>query len=182
MYLLHQPPEFPEVPGVWIYTTHKDSCRPFDRFYPKDPDFVLPILEDIDKIILDGYEPGKVLIDNCSNCRHQEFCWGSTILDIFEPKVEVTNEMVEKWRKGKAYKIEGELLIEEAREYLIKHLGENRVMIVEGDDANLKVQKIQSRRSGISLEKFTKVFGSSRLQDVWEEKPVVSYRIDEVSE
>ena len=181
-YLLHQPTDFPEIPGVWIYTTHKDTCRPYDRFYPKDPDFIKPILEDVDKIILRAWEPPKVLNDHCSNCRHQEYCWGKTILDIYEPKIEVTHEMVDKWRKGKSYKSAGEELIEEARDYLIKHVGQNRVMIVEGEDASLKVQRIDSRRSGISLEKFTKVFGSDRLQDVWEEKPVTSFRIDEVRE
>ena len=165
--------------GCWFYTKHKDSCRPNDIFVQRDLAYSTPIIEAVDSIVYDGWEPSKPPqpTDLCVSCRHKMFCWGTdSILDMSGTKVLSLPEVVQKWKEGKAHKEYGEILIDEARVILKEKLGDNNLLLVD----DLRVQTIRSTRTSIDIGKFTELFGANRLPDVMVETPVVSMRVTEV--
>lgn len=164
------------VSGTWVYAKHKDSCRPHDVYEEKNPDFIRPIIEVADAIILEGYVPGKVKSDYCAGCYHSTFCWGEILLDLSRIKETSLPEAVRKWKEGKWHRAYGSIMNEEARAVFEEELGEDDLLLVE----DLRVKKIHASRTEIDIEKFVELFGAHRLPEVMVERPYEQVRISEV--
>jgi len=163
--------------GTWIYAKHKDTCRPYDLFEPKDLSYSEPIIEATEEIVLGNWEPSFGKCPLCTRCRHRLFCWKEDfILDTSGTKVAGLPEVAEKWREGKFYKDYGKLLVEEARVVFEEYLGDDELLLAE----DLRVRRIFQHRSQISTSKFVEKFGAAALADVMEETIVPQIRISEV--
>jgi len=147
-----------------IYTKHKDTCLPWDYEEPYDPRYIEPIIDIVDRIILDGFVPKKVGWELCGKCGHRFFCWeADEVLDLRGIDTEFgMQEIVDTWRKGKAYVDAGSTMVDEARAVLIPRLGELDVLMVE----DLKVQRIKQHRTSITSQSYLGVHGDSQLGDV----------------
>lgn len=171
------------VKGAWVYAKHKDSCLPFDIYVERDTSFSKPIIEAVEDIVLGKVEVKKPSYPSklCQYCHHHQYCWGKDYVTGSNVKVLSSSEAVDKWKEGKFLKDYGESLIEEAREGeggLISLLG-NESQIMVGD---LKVKRINSKRTNISEDKFISVFGVDRLPEVLEEKVVSQVRVTQLDE
>ena len=169
-----------KVDGCHFLTMHKDSCRPYDFFYPVNFSYIDPIIEAMDEIILGGWIPDKELNPLCGKCGHAQFCWGTWILDLSRMDVKSESESVEKWGQGRMYKDLGKYLNEEAREELITSLGDKDLLFADGETLNVEVKRSTKQTFKISREKFVETFGASRLPEVLEEETSEQIRIREV--
>ncbi len=161
--------------GCLVVVKHKDSCRLHDVFVPRDNKFVLPVcywLQDI----LNGKVPVKEEHPLCPSCDHKVFCWGPDTLDFSKIKKVSLPEAVEMWKQGKLSKTYGELLIEDAREVLVKELGPDDLVWVD----DLKVQRIYGHRTKFNQNRFCELFGANRLVDVLEDQPYEQVKVSEV--
>jgi len=166
------------IEGCWVYVKHKDSCRPFDTYEEYDPNFIGPIVEVTDRIILDGYEPEKIRCNLCPTCRNSLFCWEEIILDASKVKIISLPEASERWKVGKVYKSMGTEMMEESKDTFKKELGSLDLMYVD----DLKVSRIIQHRVDFNTDKFGELFGFDKLPQVMVEKPVEQIRISLVGE
>jgi len=155
---------------------------------PLERNFILPIIGWADKIRMEGWVPKPKEISLCAHCGVN--CFGQ-VLDFSGLKSISAEEVVEKWKTGDKYVKVGEMLKDEARFVLtgqikvrdkyIKEepglIGDKEVLIVEG----LKVLRGTSTRFDIDKGLVIKYFGPEGLMKVGKEKPIVSFRIQEVS-
>jgi len=163
-----------------IYYKHKDTCRPDDICEGADPSYISPIIEATDSIVLDRFEPKKELIDLCVGCRHNFYCWGGKVLDLSKMKTIPMEDMVAQWLEGEVRIASGELLVEEARAYFYKKLGEGKLLICEGADVNLRYTRIFQHRKNFDINAFIELFGAERLPEVLKEKVVEQFRVTKV--
>jgi len=177
------------IVGCWVYAKHKDSCRPWDIFEEKDLNYSKPIIEATEEIVL-----GKQVVTSpespislCASCRHKMFCWKKGLYDTSGIEIASMPDVVAKWREGHYHYLYGKELVEEARNGWVDENGNSVLGLVEvlGDKDmllcdDLKVQRIISKRTEISVTKFVEKFGAAALPEVIEEKPVHQIRITEV--
>jgi len=170
--------ELTQVTQTWLYAKHKDSCRPFDLWEGKDSTYAKPIIQMMDAIVLDGYEPPKEKCALCAGCYKEDFCWGENtrILDLSAIGLAEMPDVVEQWKIGKAYKMQGEELIDDAKVKFIAKLGDKTVLIVD----DLKVSRILSERRTIDRDLFIDKFGWSELEGVEKVQSIEQVRITEV--
>ena len=162
-----------EINNCRFYVTHKDTTRPYDLEFKYNPDFIKPIIEVTDKIVLEGFVPRKEETKLCVGCYSSWYCWETELVDFSNIEMVELPETAEKWRKGKAFKDLGTEMVEEARKELVRAMGTKEVMYCEG----LKVSRIESDRWSISVEKFVEQFGAAALDDVGVEKHVTQVRV-----
>lgn len=165
----------------WYYFKHKDSCRPEDLEVSKDLVYSRPILEALDSIILDKWEvphPEQPL-SLCVGCRHTKFCWkDSVIVDTTGIKVVSLPEAVSIWKEGRFHKKYGETLIEEAREVLVRELGDEERLLAD----DLRVLRINQKRVEIDVDKFVNKYGAKALAEIQTTKIVKQVRISQLVE
>lgn len=161
-----------------VYATCKETSEPFDRVYGRDESFIKPIIEGIDAIVLEGYEPKRAECDYCIKCSHQVFCWGALVRDMTKPRIIPLQEAVDGWTKGKALKMSGEELIDLYKPVIEKELGDEKKTIMEGTDYQLKVQRIDRHAEQFNQAKFIKEFGIEALKKVMDAKDSSFVRID----
>jgi hypothetical protein len=170
---------------VDVFIKKKDNNDYFDTIYGFDEKFILPIVEWCDKIRLENWVPEPQLCEYCSNCNLR--CFGP-VLDFSWIATADASEMVEKWKKGKAFKLMGEMMLDEARTYFVGKedkygnviakgvIGDRDLLIVE----DLEVRKVVQHRFDIRKEKVLEIFGPEGLIKVGEERDITTYRIREV--
>jgi hypothetical protein len=147
-----------------------------------DEKFILPIIDWCDRIRLDNWIPEKKESLACSSCGVG--CFGAIANFGWIGKVD-QDEMVEKWRKGKAYKGIGESMMEEAKaafcgvqdkfgNIIIPGLIGDKEELWVGD---LRVQQITQHRFDISKQRILEEWGPEGLIKVGEEREVKFYKI-----
>lgn len=166
------------VNSCQFYVKHKDSCHPYDAYFEAEPNYIKPIIEAVDAIILDGEEVRKPTEPTslCRGCRHANFCWKSEIIDTSKVSYKELDAVAQMWRDGKAYKAYGEELISVARNTLEAELGDSNLLVA----SDLKVQRIESNRSSISIPKFVEVYGADSLSKVLSVTKVSQLRITDL--
>jgi len=168
-----------DINSTRIYTKHKDSCLPYDYVEPYDPDYVKPIVDAMDRIILEGYKPEKEGCALCSLCGHRLFCWEATETIDFrgiDTEFEM-GEFVDQWRQGKAYIDAGDLMVTEARSIFEKRMGDNDSLMI-GD---LKVLRVQQHRTSIPTSKYVDAHGNEGLGDVLVDNQFSQLRITDTT-
>jgi hypothetical protein len=167
------------VERALIYFKHKDRNKPWSFFVDRDPDYIRPIIEMTDRIVMDGYEPEKEEIPRCANCPHRAFCWGETdiILDMSKFGMETMPEWVEKWKEGKVYRDLGKLMVEEAREAFHEVIGDEVRELLIGD---LRVRNIMVPRMDMSKRLFIQKYGIEALPGIMEETSHLMMRVDQL--
>jgi len=160
----------------FIYTKHKDSCKPYDLPFEYKPQFATALVTQVEKI-LDGWIPEPVKIPLCSTCKLRVDCWKATLIDFSGVGTASMPEMVEQWKRGKHFQNFGKELVDEARSIFEVELGDKTVVTID----DLKVSRIISTRSGISRTKFVDIYGPEALPGVWEETPVSQVRVSEIT-
>jgi hypothetical protein len=159
----------------------KESNDYHDIIIPLDRDYIDPILEWSDKIRLEDWVPEPKECKWCSTCGFN--CFG-TVLDFSKTESFSSDEMADRWKKGKALQDVGGMLIQEARDFFIGTedklgnkltdglIGTKTSLLVSG----LEIKKIIQHRSDVSKSKVLKEFGSEGLMKVIEEKEIPQYR------
>jgi len=166
------------VSGCWFYAKHKDTCRPYDIFVPKDLTYSGPIIEAVTKIVSGGtIDKPQAIIPLCTRCRHKLFCWKVELLDTSGIGVVYSKEAVNLWLQGQFHLDMGKEFNEEARVLLKQALGDNDVVYCQGEDSLLQVRKITQHRSEVDISKFVQTFGAHRLPEVMTEKIVEQVRV-----
>lgn len=159
----------------FIYSKHKDTCRPFDLFFEWDPGFTHGIEEQVYSLLKEEI-PTPVRCSLCPSCGDRLECWGAEVVDFSGVHTASLPKLVEQWKLGTNYRRYGKELVDEARVEFKKELGDNPVVFID----DLKVLRIIQTRGGISEEKFVEKYGAAALADIWEEKKVVQMKITEV--
>jgi CRISPR/Cas system-associated exonuclease Cas4 (RecB family) len=165
--------------GCWVYYKHKDSCRPYDLFLEKNPNYSKPILEAVDEIVLGQVEVRRPdsPIPLCAKCRHRQFCWKSEILNTGGIRALSEPDLVDLWLQASFHLDLGKQYNEEARIKIKELLGSDDVLLLEGSQASLEARRIIQHRSKISENKFVEKFGAAALLGVIEETEVEQMRI-----
>ena len=165
--------------GCWVYVKHKDSCRPYDIFVPKNEAYSKPIVEAVDEIVLGQAEVKRPTepIELCSKCRHRVFCWKEEIYDTSGLATKSMPEIVDLWMQGQFHLEMGKKLNEESRVLIKHHLGEDDILYIESGTILLEARKIIQHRSKMSEDKFVEKYGAAALVDIIEETPVPQMRV-----
>lgn len=167
------------VERTLIYCKHKDRNQPWSFFLDRNPDYIQPVIEATDRIVLDGYEPPKEEIAKCKNCGHRPYCWGNTdsILDMSKFGVESLPEWVETWKEGKIYKDLGKWMVDEAKEAFQAAIGRKEREVLIGD---LKIRNIPTLKAEMSKRLFIEKYGIEALPGIMEEKKGMMMRVDQL--
>ena len=171
--------ELKDKAGCWLYVKHKDSCRPYDLFIPRNDAYSQPIVEATDEIVLGNIEPRKPEkpFNLCASCHHRRFCWQQELVDTSGIRTLTKPEIIELWMQGQFHLEMGKQYNEEARVLLKELLGENDVLFVEDRETLLEVRKIIQHRTKFNESKFVEKFGAEALIDVIEESAFEQMRI-----
>lgn len=164
-----------ELGGGFVYSKHKDSCRPYDLFFEYKPQFAESLVEQVRRL-QDGWIPEPVKCPLCSTCRFRVDCWKAELIDFSGVKTVSLPELVEQWKRGTNFRRYGKELVDEARNVFEKELGDLTVITID----DLKILRVMATRGGISEQKFIEVFGSENLPKVWEEKRIPQMRVTEI--
>jgi hypothetical protein len=174
--------------GTWVYSKHKDSCRPYDVFVEQNLAYSSPIIEALDEIVLGNAEIKRPAdtIELCEHCSHMQYCWKAIIVDLSKVPTKVPlPDLVAKWKEAKYHQDYGKELMESVREGpggFRELLGDKKILLADTTDTTLKVSNIVSHRTVFSETRFVAKFGAAALVDVTEEKETHSMRILEVND
>ena len=168
-----------------FFVKRKENNDYFDPLVHIDEEFILQIVEWCDRIRLERWEPKPELTKWCSYCGLG--CFGP-VIDFSWIKDAKADEMVEKWKKGKAFRDMGDMLIDEARTYFVGKKDKYDNILVEGiiGDrdllmvSDLEIKRIIQHRADVDRQKVLQELGPDGLMRVLVEKRVVAYRIREV--
>jgi len=172
---------------TWIYSKHKDTCRPYDFLVEQNLSYSRPIIEALDEIVLGKAEikRPKDTIELCVHCNHNQFCWETAVVDLSKIPTKIpVPDLVAKWLQAKYHQDLGKELMEEVRDGpggFRELLGDKKILLADTTDTTLKVSDIVSHRTTFSEIKFVAKFGAAALADVTEEKETHSMRILEVN-
>ena len=173
-----------DVDGTFIYCKNKNTCEPFDMFVEKDLSYSTPIIEAMDEIILGGWEPRPENCEICIHCRHVMYCWGAPVLNMTGGRIITDQELVEKWMKGKSYKMMGEEAYEEAREQMRKLCGSDDVIYFEATFGEnilvIEAKKVPSTYRNFSSGKYVKIHGVEFLEDMYDITHSSQFRTREI--
>lgn len=166
-----------KIDGCWFYTCHKDSCRPFDFYEPRDLSYSKPIIEAVDAILLDSWIPTKAECDICPICRHQEYCWGAYVVDSTKVRITSIEEAEENFIQGKLFRDGGLAMMKEARISLENVMGEEDLLLTD----RLRLRRVSRSESSIPIKNFVEVFGPGELPKVLKETTSKYIRITELA-
>jgi len=192
--LKYRPQEYSQINGYMVgmsleetdfMVKKKETNDYYDIIFPLDLDFINPIITWCDMIRLDGWKPEP---KECKWCRFCGLHCFDAPIDFSWMEIADAEDIVAKWKKGKAFKEGGELLMEEARAYLVgvkdksgfwlkKGIIGDKELLRVGD---LEIRKITSRRFDIDKGKILDFYGPDGLSKVGSENIIESYRIREV--
>jgi len=165
------------IKRTWVYMKHKDSCKTWDFEEQFDEEYVRPIIENLDRIVLEGWKPPKVKNDFCSWCSHKIFCWKAAIVDMEGIGArDDLGEYVKAWKDGKVYEDLGKVMVDGAREAFVRAMGEDDILLAD----DLKIQRIVGHRVAIPIEKYIKVHGEGKLSEVLEDKAYSQMKVSVV--
>jgi CRISPR/Cas system-associated exonuclease Cas4 (RecB family) len=138
------------VEETHIIFKHKESVKLADVIEKKNSDFALPLIEQVDSIIVDGYEPQPVENPLCEGCRFSSLCWGTPTVDFSELTYAELSDASDKWMQGKAYQELGKALEEEARADFTKAMGESSELLT----SSLRVRRTSFKQKRFDSKKF----------------------------
>ena len=161
------------VDQTMIIFKHKESVRLADVIEKKDPDFALPLIEQVDSIIVDGKVPEPVENPLCESCKFSQLCWGTPILDFSNFTYEELTDASQKWIQGPAFKELGEQMITDARAEFTKALGETNELFTE----SLKVKRNSFQQKRFDSKKFIGVNGQDTYDSYCNQIDVTQLRI-----
>ena len=148
------------VEETHVIFKHKESVKLADVIEKKDSDFALPLIESVDSIIVDGYEPEPVENPLCEGCRFSNLCWGTPTVDFTNFTAAELTDASDKWMQGKAYQELGKALEEEARAEFTSAMG---------DASELLTSSLRVRRNTFQQKRFdSKKFIATNSQDIYD--------------
>lgn len=174
-YLISDELQSEGVDSGFIYSKHKDTCRPFDLYFELDKSYANSLVEQVRKL-LEGWTPKPERCSLCPACRFKLECWGAEVIDFTGVHTASLPEMVAQWKTGTAHRQFGKELVEEARAAFEIELGDKPVVFID----DLKCLRVTPTRGGISEAKFVEKYGAAALAGVWEERKIPQMRVQEV--
>ena len=154
------------VEETHVIFKHKESVKLADVIEKKNSDFALPLIEQVDSIIVDGYEPQPVENPLCDGCRFSNLCWGTPTVDFSELTYQELTDASEKWIQGKAYQELGKAMEDDARaEFLSAMQGK------EGEEGKkeLLTSSLRVRRTEFKQKRFdSKKFIATNSQSIYD--------------
>jgi hypothetical protein len=163
------------VEEAHIIFKHKESVKLADVIEKKDPDFALPLINQVDSIIVDGYVPEPVENPLCEGCKFTNLCWGTPIVDFSSFTYEELTTASEKWIQGKAYQELGETLVDQARKEFINALGKDSTELYT---TSLRIKRTVFNQKILSSKKFIAVNNQDIYDSYCNQKEVTQLRIN----
>ena len=166
------------VEETHVIFKHKESVKFWDVIEKKNSDFALPLIEAVDKIIVDDYVPEPVDNPLCQGCKFVNLCWGTAIVDFSEFTYEELTDASAKWIQGQAYQELGKTMVEEARTEFTRALGESTELITD----TLRVKKSSFQQKRFDSKKFIAVNSQETYDSYCNQIDVTQLRIKTLDE
>jgi CRISPR/Cas system-associated exonuclease Cas4 (RecB family) len=163
------------VEETHIIFKHKESVKLADVIEKKDPDFAMPLINQVDSIIVDGYVPEPVENPLCEGCKFTNLCWGTPIVDFSSFTYEELTTASEKWIQGKAYQELGETLVDQARKEFINALGKDSTELYT---TSLRIKRTVFNQKRFDSKKFIAVNSQETYDSYCNQKEVEQLRIN----
>ena len=141
------------VEETHVIFKHKESVKLWDVIEKKNSNFALPLIESVDKIMVDGYVPEPVDNPLCQGCKFVNLCWGTAVVDFSELTYAELTDASAKWIQGQAYQELGKIMVEEARTEFTKALGDSNELFTD----SLRVKRTSFKQRRFDSKKFIAV-------------------------
>jgi CRISPR/Cas system-associated exonuclease Cas4 (RecB family) len=166
------------VEETHIIFKHKESVKLADVIEKKNSSFALPLIEVVDKIILDDFVPEPVDNPLCQGCKFVNLCWGTAIVDFSEFTYEELTDASSKWIQGHAYQELGKIMVEEARTEFTRALGESTELITD----SLRIKRTSFKQKRFDSKKFISVNSQETYDSYCNQIDVTQLRIRTLDE
>jgi len=174
-----------------VQVKNKETNEPIDRPVKLNLEYITPIIEWADAIVLDNWIPESKETEYCKSCPVGCFMDQGIKLDFSNVDSITANNLVESFVKGKQMEDAGKYLQDQVREVLIGlkdektkkiirqgMIGDKEELRVDGDKNYLQVKKIPQRRSEINKVKLLDLIGADKLIELTEYTDIDTYRIN----
>ncbi len=156
-----------------VFCKHKETSNPEDILERKDEKYSATIIEMVDAIILDGWEPKPIRNPLCKGCRVEELCWQELELDLSGFQIVDLPETSAKWIQGKAFVDLGTAMVDSAKEEFgeVMETGTRELMT-----GLLRILKSQYPKRSFNKNRFIREKGQAEYDRFCDEIIVTSLR------
>jgi hypothetical protein len=151
-----------------FYAKEKEHNLPYSLIIPYDKKYSVNKVEEIDRILLDGWIPESIENPACPYCWHTEICFNADVIDLSKYMCqEGYDDLTIRLAQARMMQEKGKAEEDAVKEILIKLAGDKDSAIIGGIKGTLTVSEVAS----VNKQKILKEFGEVGLMKVLEFSP-----------